>query len=166
MFSPLCAQAQRGLVICWFPVMVIVVSFPAKSSPFFRRRDKPRLLPDKMMRSRDLTPAVRGIGGIRIPGNDGSCSNGGKQRENLLPSRSIRSDETLLCGVRDLHDDPHAGEGRPIGVPAPPDATHFRCWCSPQRMKLLRNDPRLIGLAPYHIIEIPRATPPHTEHPI
>src|SRR5260370_40410985 len=131
MFSPLCAQAQRGLVICWFPVMVIVVSFPARSSPFFRRRDQPRLLPDKMMRSRDLTPAVRGIGGIRIPGNDGSCSNGGKQRENLLPSRRIRSDETLLFGVWDLHDDPHAGEVRPISVPAAPDVTQVRSLRNP-----------------------------------
>src|SRR5258708_11726882 len=152
MFSSLCAQAQRALVICWLSFMVFVVSLPANSLLFFRRRDQPRLLPDKMMRSRDLTPAVRGIGGIRIPGNDGSCSNGGKQRENLLPSRSIRSDETLLCGVRDLHDDPHAGEVRPIGVPAAPDVTHVRSWCNPHGMKLLRNDPRLIVLVAYHII--------------
>src|SRR5260370_5898770 len=166
MFSSLCAQAQRGRVICGFPVMVIVVSLPAKCSPFFRRRDKPRLLPNKMMRSRDLTPAVRGIGGSCIPGNDGSCSNVGEKRENLLSSRSIRSDETLLFGVRDLHDDPHPGEVRPIGVPAAPDVTHVRSCCNPHGIKLLRNDPRLIGLVPYHIIEIPRATPPHTEHPI
>src|SRR5260370_22490381 len=101
MFSSLCAQAQRALVICWFSFMVFVVSLPANSLLFFRRRDQPRLLPDKMMRSKDLTPAVRGIGGSCIPGNDGSRRNGGKQRENLLPSRSNRHHQTRFFCVRE-----------------------------------------------------------------
>src|SRR6267378_798989 len=97
---------------------------PAKFSLFLRRRDKPRLLPDKMMRSRNLTPAVRGIRGICIPGNNCSGPNGRKQRQNLLPSRSIRGDETRLFDVRDLHDDPHAGEMRPVSAQASPNVTH------------------------------------------
>jgi len=49
--SSLCAQAQRALVICCFSFMVFVVPFSPNFSLFLRRRDKPRLLPDKMMRS-------------------------------------------------------------------------------------------------------------------
>src|SRR5260370_33485198 len=116
MFSSLCAHVQRALVICCFSFMVFVVSLPANSLLFFRRRDQPRLLPDKMMRSRDLTPAVRGIGGGCIPGNDGSRSTGGKQRENLRPPPSIPSADTLMFGVRDVNDDPHTGEGVPESI--------------------------------------------------
>src|SRR5260370_25262621 len=163
MFSSLCAHVQRALVICCFSFMVVVGLLPANALLFFRRRDQPRLLPDKMMRSKDLTPAVRGIGGSCIPGNDGSRSNGGKQRENLLPSRSIRSDETLLFGVRDLHDDPHAGEVRPISVPAAPDVTQVRSWRNPHGVKLVRNDPPLIELVAYHIVKIVRDSPTPAE---
>src|SRR5260370_20758234 len=163
MFSSLCAHVQRALVICCFSFMVFVVSLPANSLLFFRRRDQPRLLPDKMMRSKDLTPAVRGIGGSCIPGNDGSRSNGGKQRENLLPSRSIRSDETLLFGVRDLHHDPHAGEVRPISVPAAPDVTQVRSWRNPHVVHLMPNYPRLIPLVLYHIVQSARYHPTHGE---
>src|SRR5260221_8047835 len=124
MFSSLCAQAQRALVICCFSFMVFVVPLSPNFSLFLRRRDKPRLLPDKMMRSRNLTPAVREIGCVCIPGNDCSGPNGRKQRQNLLPSRSIRGDETRLFDVRDLHDDPHAGEMRPVSAQASPNVTH------------------------------------------
>src|SRR5712664_119847 len=163
MLSSLCAQAQRALVVTKPAVMAFMISLPPHNSLLLRRGDKPRLLPDKMMGSRNLTPAVRRIGGSCIPGNDGSCSNGGKQRENLLPSRSIRSDETLLFVVRDLHDDPHAGEVRPISVAAAPDVTQVRSWRNPHGVKLLRNDPRLIGLVAYHIVKIVRDGPPHGE---
>src|ERR1700682_1723636 len=96
--------------------MVFMVSLPPNFSLFVRRRDKPRLLPDKMMRSRNLTPAVRGIRDICIPSNDGFGPNGRKQRQNLLPSRSIRGDETRVFDVRDLHDDPPAGEMRTVSA--------------------------------------------------
>src|ERR1700687_2536409 len=124
MFSSLCAQAQLALVICCFSFMVFVVPLSPNFSLFLRRRDKPRLLPDKMMRSRNWTPAVRGIRGICIPSNDGFGPNGRKQRQNLLPSRSIRGDETRLFGVRDLHDDPHAGEMRPVSAQASPNVIY------------------------------------------
>src|SRR5712664_3380749 len=163
MFSSLVAHGHRTLVICWFLIMVFAFSLPSHDSLFFRRRDKPLLLPDKMMRSRNLAPAVRGISGIRIPGNDGSGPNGRKERENLLSSRSIRSDETRQVGIRDLHDDPHAGEVPPISIPAAPEATHVRSWRNPHGVKLLRNDPRLIRLVAYYIIQVARDSPPHGE---
>src|SRR6266851_5821482 len=126
MFSSFLAQPHRTLLIFWLAVMAFVVSLPPHSSLFFRRRDKPRLLPDKMMRSRNRPPAVPGIGSICIPGNDGSSPDGRKKRENLLPSRRIRGDETRLFDVRNLHDDPHAREMRPVSVYAGPDGTHVR----------------------------------------
>jgi hypothetical protein len=152
MFSSVVAQAHRTVVIFWFLVMAFVVSPSPHSSFSFRRRDQPRLLPDKMIRSWDLTPAVLRIGGSYIPGNDSSSANGRKKRENLLPSNRIRSDESRQFGVRDLYDDPHAGEVRPISVSAAPDVTHVRSRQNPQGVKLLRNDPRLIGLVAYHIV--------------
>src|SRR6266566_1153747 len=108
MFSSFAAQGQRTLLICWLVVMASVISLHANSSLLLRRRDQPRLLPNKMMRPRNRTPAVRGIGSICVPGNDSSCSNGRKQRENLLPPCRIRSNEELHFFIRDLHDDPHA----------------------------------------------------------
>src|SRR6266566_8212588 len=57
MFSSLFAQTQRTVVISWLAVMVFVVPLPPHSSPSFWRRDQPQLLPDKIMRSRNLTPA-------------------------------------------------------------------------------------------------------------
>src|SRR5258707_13920906 len=110
MFSSLCAQAQRALVICCFSFMVFVVPLSANFSLFLRRRDKPRLLPDKMMRYRNSTPAVGGIRVIRISGNNCSSPNGRKQRQNLLPSRSTRGDEKRLFDDWALHDEPHASE--------------------------------------------------------
>src|SRR5712692_4409676 len=159
MFSSFFAQGQRTLVIGWLDVMALVVSLPLQSSLFLRRRDKPRLLPDKMMRARNRTPAVSRIGSICIPGDDGSSPNRRKQRKNLLPSRSIRSDESRHFGVRNLHDDPHTGQVRPISVPACPQVTHFRPWCDPHEVKLLRNHPRLIRLVAYNIIQIARGGP-------
>src|SRR6266704_4763565 len=110
MFSSFAAQGQRTLLICWLVVMASVISLHANSSLLLRCRDKPRLLPDKMVRSGNRAPSVRGIGGICVPGNDSPCPNGGKQRENLLPSCRIRSNERLHLFIRDLHDDPHARE--------------------------------------------------------
>src|SRR6267154_971603 len=96
MFSSLFAQTQRVLVISWLAVMVFVVSLLAYFSLCFCRYVQPRLLSDKIMRSQKLTPAILGVDGACIPSNDGSSPNGGKQRENLLPSRRIRRDETRL----------------------------------------------------------------------
>src|SRR5260370_2372493 len=152
MFSSFFAQAQRTRVVCWFLVMASLISLHANSSLLLWRRDKPRLLPDKMMRSWNRAPAVRGIGGSGIPGNDRSSPNGRKQRENLLPSRRIRSNETRLFLVRNLHDDPHAREMCPVSVQARPDITHGRSWRNPHGATLSRNDPRLIGPVSYHII--------------
>src|SRR5713226_527355 len=152
MFSSFAAQVQRTLLICWLVVMASVISLHANSSILLWRGDKPLLLPDKMMRSWNRAPAVHGIGGSGIPGNDNSRPNRRKQRENLLPSRRIRSNETRLFFVRNLHDDPHAGEMRPVSVQAGPDITHVRSWRNPHGAKLLRNDPRLKRLVSYHII--------------
>src|SRR6266568_4552645 len=107
MFSSFAAQGQRTLLICWLVVMASVISLHANSSLLLRRRDKPRL-PNKMMRPRNLPPAVRGIGSICVLGNDSSCPNGRKQRENLLSPCRIRSNEKLHLFIRGLHDDPHA----------------------------------------------------------
>src|SRR5260370_17654982 len=125
MFSSFFAQSHRTLLIFWMAVCDFVVVPPTNFSLFFRRRDKPRLLPDKMMRSRNRPPAVRRIGSICIPGNDGSSPNGRKQRQNLLPSRSIRSDESRHFGVRDLRNDPHPGQLRPITLPPSPATPPF-----------------------------------------
>src|SRR6266480_541777 len=163
MLSSLFAHAQRILVICWFSVMVFVVSLPPHSSLFFRRRDQPRLLPDKIMRSRDRLPTVHGVGSFRIPGHDRSSPNASKQRENLLPSSGIRADETRQFGVGDLHDDPHTGQMRPIRVTRTPEATNVRPGCDPHEVKLLRNHPRLIRLVAYNIIHIARYWPRHGE---
>src|SRR6266566_449055 len=57
MFSSLFAQTQRTVVISWLAVMVFVVPLPPHSSLSFWCRDQPQLLPDKIMRSRNLTPA-------------------------------------------------------------------------------------------------------------
>src|SRR5216684_3899078 len=152
MFSSFAAQVQRTRVFCWLAVMTFVALLPPHPLLLLWRGDKPRLLPDKMMRSWNRAPAVRGIGGSSIPGNDRSSPNRRKQRENLLPSRRIRSNETRLFFVRNLHDDPHACEMRPVSVQAGPDITHVRSWRNPHGAKLLRNDPRLIGLVAYHII--------------
>src|SRR5260370_29195798 len=108
MFSSFFAQAQRTRVVCWFVVMASLISLHANSSLLLWRRDKPRLLPDKMMRSLNRAPAVRGIGGRGIPGNDRSTPKGRKHRANLLPSRRVLSRETRLFLVLNLHHDPHA----------------------------------------------------------
>src|SRR6267143_2076131 len=152
MFSSFVAQVQRTLVICWLAVMPFVVSLPANSSLLLRRRDKPRPLPDKMTRPRNLTPAVCGICSICIPGNDGSRPNGRKQREDLLSSLRIRGREWLQFTLRDLRDDPHPGEMCPRSLQAGPDVTYLRSWWNPHGVKLLRNDPMLIGLIACHII--------------
>src|SRR5258708_4057611 len=159
MFSSFFAQSHRTLLIFWLAVMAFVVSPPTNFSLFFRRRDKPRLLPDKMMRSRNRPPAVRRIGSICIPGNDGSSPNGRKQRQNLLPSRSIRSGETRQLCVRSPRKNSRPGAVRPIAFPACPEVTHFRPWCDPHEVKLLRNHPRLIRLVAYNIIQIARDGP-------
>src|SRR5260370_2171359 len=112
MFSSFAAQVHRTLVICWLVVMVFS-SFLANSSLLFRRRDKPRLLPDKMMRPWNRPPTLRRICNIRISGNDSTCSNLGEQDEHFLPSRRIRSDEARLLASRDLHTDPTAPDMRP-----------------------------------------------------
>src|SRR5260370_12583672 len=136
MFSSFFAQAQRTRVVCWFVVMASLISLHANSSLILWLRDKPRLLPDKMVRSWNRAPAVRGIGGSGIPGNDRSSPNGRKQRENPLPSRRIRSNETRLFLVRNLHDDPHACEMCPISVQAGPDMTHLPSWPNTHGAKL------------------------------
>src|SRR5882762_11188974 len=114
MFSSFVAQAQRTRGTCGLAFMDLAVSLPTNSSLLFRRRDKPRLLPDKMMRSMNRTPAVHRIRGICIPGNDGSGPNRRKQRENPLPSRGIPGDESRHFIVQGLYDDPYAREMRPI----------------------------------------------------
>src|SRR5260370_15826765 len=107
MFSSFAAQGQRTLLICWLVLMAPVISLHANSSLLLRRRDKPRLLPNKMMRPRNRTPAVCGIGSICVPCNDSSCPKGGKHREYLLPSCRIRSIDKLQFFIRTLLDDPH-----------------------------------------------------------
>src|SRR5260370_16845036 len=86
MFSSFAAQVQRSLLICWLVVMASVISLHANSSLLLRRRDKPRLLPDKIVRSGNLAPAVRGIGTICVLGNDSSSATGRKHPQNFLPS--------------------------------------------------------------------------------
>src|ERR1700674_4726169 len=154
MFSSFFAQAQRTLVICWFPIMVFVVSLPPHSSFFSRRRDQPRLLPDKIMRSGNLTPTVRRIGGRCIPGNDGSSPNGGKQRENLLPSRSIRSNETRLFFVRDLRNDAHARQMRPVSAQASPDVTQLHSLRNAHFVQSARHFPLLESRGPHYVLQI------------
>src|SRR2546426_1478776 len=139
--------------------MAFAVSLPTNFSLLLGGRNKPRLLPDKMMRSRDRTPAVCRICGIRIPCNYGTCPNRGEQRKNLLPSRCTRGDEPWLFDVRDLHDNPHAPEMRPVSGQASSDIAHARPGRNPHGVKLLRNNPRLIGLVAYRIIQIARDRP-------
>src|SRR5260370_35966214 len=152
MFSSFAAQGQRTLVIWWLVLMALVISLHANSSLLLRRRDKPRLLPNKMMRPRNRTPAVCGIGSICVPGNDSSCPKGGKHRENLLPSCRIRSNEKLHFFIRDLHDDPHAPQVRPVSIQAGPDVPHIRSPRNPHSVKLLCNNPRLVWFVAHHII--------------
>src|SRR6266851_1129829 len=152
MFSSFAAQVQRTLLICWLVVMASVISLHANSSLLLRRRDKPRLLPDKIVRSGNLAPAVRGIGSICVLGNDSSCANGRKHRENLLPSCRIRSNEKLHFFIRDLHDDPHAPQVRPVSIQAGPDVPHIRSRRNPHSVKPLCNNPRLVWFVAYHFI--------------
>src|SRR6267143_5199630 len=154
MFSSLFAQTQRTLVISWLAVMVFVVPLPPHSSLSFRRRDQPRLLPDKIMRSRNLTPAVLGIGGACIPGNDGSCSNQRKERENLLPSRRIRRDETRLFGVRNLCNDPHTRQMRPIRTKPRPDRSQIAPLRNAHFVQPARHFPLLESRGPRHVLQI------------
>src|SRR6266436_19811 len=154
MFSSLFAQVQRTLLIFWLVVMVFVVSLPPHSSLLFRRRDKPRLLPDKIMRSRNLTPTVRGIGGRCILCHDGFYSNGGKQRENLLPPRSIRSDETRLFFVRDLGNDAHARKMRPVSAQASPDVTQLHSLRNAHFVQPARHFPLLESRGPQYVLRI------------
>src|SRR5216684_4374456 len=151
MFSSFAAQVHRTLAICWLVVMVFN-SLLANSSLLFRRRDKPRLLPHKMMRSRNLPPALGRICNLRIPGNYGTCSNGGEQREDFLPSRRIRSDEAKLLGSWDLHNNPNARQMRPVGIRPRPDVPNVCSRGDPHLVKLLGNDPRLIRLVAHYVI--------------
>src|SRR5713226_4624102 len=139
--------------------MAPAVSPPNNLSLFFRRRNEPGLLPDKMMCSRNRTPAVCRICGLRIPGNYGTCPNRGEQRENLLPSRCIRSDEPRLFDFGDLHDDPYTREMRPVRVQASSDVAHVRPGRNPHGVKLLRDDPRLIWFVAHYIIQIMHCSP-------
>src|SRR5260370_17917988 len=106
MFSSFAAQVHRTLVICWLVVMVFNSLLP-NSSLLFRCRNKPRLLPDKMMRSWNRPPALRRICNLRIPGNYGTCSNRSEQGEDFLPSPRIRSDEARLLGSWYLRCNPY-----------------------------------------------------------
>src|ERR1700731_866795 len=154
MFSSLFAQVQRTLLIFWLVVMVFVVSLPPHSSLLFRRRDKPRLLPDKIMRSGNLTPTVREIRGICIPSNDSSSSSGGKQRENLLPPRSIRSHETRLFFVRDLRNDAHARQMRPVSAQASPDVTQLHSLRNAHFVQSARHLPLLESRVPHYVVQV------------
>src|SRR6267154_5764409 len=151
MFSSFAAQVHRTLVICWLVVMVFN-SLLANSSLLFRRRDKPRLLPDKMMRSWNRPPAFRRICNIRISGNDCTCPNRGEQGEDFLPSRRIRGDEARLVGSRDLHDNPYSREMRPVSISSRPDVPNVCSRGDPHLVKLLGNDPRLIRLVAHYVI--------------
>src|SRR5437899_2017759 len=131
MFSSFFAQGQRTLVICRLVVMTFAISLSPHSSLFFRGRDKPPPLPDKMMRSRNLTPAVHRNGSIGVPCNDRLRPNRGKQRENLLPSCRIRSNETRLFDIWNLHDDPRAREVRPVRIQTGSDIPDVRSWRHP-----------------------------------
>src|ERR1700719_1718711 len=154
MFSSLFAQVQRTLLIFWLVVMVFVVSLPIHSSFLFRRRDKPRLLPDKIMRFRNLAPAVCEIRGICIPSNDGSSPSGGKQRENLLPSRSIRSHESRLFLVRDLRNNTHARQMRPVSPQASPDVTQLHSLRNAHFVQSARHLPLLESRAPHYVVQV------------
>src|SRR6266436_1989192 len=162
MFSSFAAQVHRTLVICWLVVMVFT-SLLANSSLLFRRRDKPRLLPDKMMRSWNRPPALRRICNIPIPGDDRTCSNRGEQHENFLLSRRIRGDEARLLGSRDLHDNPYAREMRPVSVRSGPDVPNVCSRRNPHLVKLLRNDPRLIRFVAHYVKQVMRRSPPRGE---
>src|SRR5712664_4531541 len=146
MFSSFAAQVHRTLVIRWLVVMAFVVPRQTLSSLLLRRRDKPRLLPDKMMRSWNRPPALRRICNIPIPGDDRTCSNRGEQHENFLPSRRIRSDEARLLGSRDLHNNPYAREMRPVSIRSRPDVPNVCSRGDPHLVQLLGNDARLIRL--------------------
>src|SRR5258708_21488548 len=151
MFSSFAAQVHRTLVICWLVVMVFN-SLLAISSLLFRRRDKPRLLPDKMMRSWNRPPAFRGICNIRISSNDCTCPDRGEQGEDFLPSRRIRSDQARLLGSLDLHNNPNARQMHPVGIRPRPDVPNICSRGDPHLVKLLGNDPRLIRLVAHYVI--------------
>src|SRR5260370_12499694 len=158
MFISFAAQVPRTLVICWLVVMVFS-SLLASSSRLCRRRDKPRLLPDKMMRPWNRPPTLRRICNLRISGNDCTCPNRGEQGEHFLPSRRIRSDEARLLGSRDLHNNPNAREMRPVGIRPRPDVPNICSRGDPHLVKLLGNDPRLIRLVAHYVIYVMRRSP-------
>src|SRR6267154_4639224 len=152
MFSSFAAQVHRTLVIRWLALMAFVVPRQTLSSLLLRRRDKPRLLPDKMMRSRNRPPAVCRICNIRISCNDCTCPNRGEQGEDFLPSRRIRSDKARLLGSRDLRDNPYSREMRPVSIRSRPDVPNVCSRGDPHLVKLLGNDPRLIRLVAHYVI--------------
>src|SRR6266403_1976520 len=146
MFNSLVAQGQRTLMFCWFAVMIFVFSLATMLSFLFRRGDEPLLLPDEMTSSWNWTPTVRGIGRVTVSCNDSFGSNGGKQRENLLPPCRPCADEPRLLLVWNFHNDSHAREVRPIRIQAGPNISDVSSRRDSHFVQPLRNDPRLIRL--------------------
>src|SRR6266481_1315462 len=159
MFSSFAAQWHRILDSDGPVVMAFVVSLSPHFSFLLRRRDKPRLLPDKMLRSRNRPPSVIGFRNGGIPGNYGSRPNRVEQCQNLLPSRSIRSHITRLLAVWNFNNDPHFRQMRPVSVQTCPDITHVRPRWSTDGAKLLRNNPWLVRFVSNHSNQIVRDGP-------
>src|SRR6266403_3775053 len=159
MFSSLVAQGHRTLMTCWLAVMIFVFSLATMLSFLFRRGDKPLLLPYKMKRSWNWTPTVRGIGRVSVFCNDSFGSNGGKQRENLLPSCRTGSDEPRLLLIWNFYNDAHAREVRPIGIQAGSDIADIRSWRNAHFVEPLRNYPRFERFVARYIIKIATSGP-------